>query len=566
MLVLVSESHYATCRANESLVTIPKYAPPTVLDGFNSKIIVTDFTFGKHSLLYSTAEVLSTVLLDGVSTIAFWVPTGESGEVAFKGFKSGKVVSNNGNSKVTFHEEKKALVVAFTQKKGLTIIELDGGKVRVLLLDRTAAYHFWVPQLGTDPYAPDDKSVFVQGPYLVRWAEIKGHSTLALSGDLDSSSDITVFAPAAVKTVTWNGTPVRTTRAKDGSLVGSLRYSKPKVALPALTKWKSAEGLPEKQTHYIDSGAAWKVANDTTTPNPKKPYTLPVLYADQYGFHTGISLYRTNVTGKPTSVTFGLQGGLAFGFSVFLNNVHIGSYLGNGSLGAQNSTFAIKQTVLRTDANVNTLLVVTDNSGHDLRGGALDPRGILLATVTGGSFGTWKIAGTAGGEANIDPIRGPLAEGGLTSERLGWHLPGFDSSSWNSTSPFTGKTGAGVTFYKTTAKLSVPAGLDVSVVFTLNVPSGSTTHLRSILWVNGYQFGLFNPYIGNQIEFPVPTGILNLNGENTIAVSVWSQHDSEPARVEVGWKTAYVHETGYDFGFDASALRPAWNKSRLVYA
>jgi hypothetical protein len=388
-------------------------------------------------------------------------------------------------------------------------------------------------------------------------------NTLALAGDVDASTTFTVFAAKNVKAITWNGKPVKTTKTASGSLVGSLNAPNQNFSLPALKGWKSKDSLPEKKVTYDDSGIAWKVANNTTTPNPTKPYTIPVLYVDDYKFHTGTSLFRTTISGSPTSITLGLQGGGAFGFSVFLNSVQIGAFLGNVSLGAQNVTIPVQPTLLQQKGNV--LLVVMDNTGHELRAGALDPRGILLATVEGGTFGTWKIAGTAGGEANIDPIRGPLAEGGLTSERLGWHLPGFDTSKWASASPSIGTAGAGVTFYRTTAKLAIPSGIDVSIAFTLNVPSGSTNSLRAILWINGYNYGLFHPYIGSQVEFPVPTGLLDLNGENTIAVSVWNQDAVEPARVEVGWEIAYIHETGYNFGFDAKALRPGWTEDRLAY-
>lgn len=408
-------------------------------------------------------------------------------------------------------------------------------------------------------------TVFVQGPYLVRNARIDGHR-LALYGDLDGSTHITVFASSEIQKLSWNDKSMATKRSASGALTGFLKSSAKNITLPALSGWKVMNGLPEKRIDYDDSGAAWVIANKTTTPNPSKPYSSPVLYVDDYGFHTGTSLFRATVYGFPSSVTLGLQGGTAFGFSVFLNEIHIGSYLGNASLSATNQTFAIQPFVLQPHRAENVLLVVMDNSGHDLRAGALNPRGILLARITTGAFGTWKIAGTAGGETNIDPVRGPLAEGGLTSERLGWHLPGFDTSSWNTSAPSIGTKGAGIMFYRTVANLSLPKGHDTSIVFTLRVPSNSTSKFRAMLWVNGYQYGLFNPYIGNQVEFPVPNGILNLNGENTIAVSIWNQDDTLPAKLDIGWKAAYVHESGYDFHFDASALRPGWNESRLIYA
>ena len=58
-------------------------------------------------------------------------------------------------------------------------------------------------------------------------------------------------------------------------------------------------------------------------------------------------------------------------------------------------------------------------------------------------FTSWKVAGKAGGQENIDPVRGAYNEGGLTAERLGWHLPGFDDSEWAAGSPGEGFAEAG---------------------------------------------------------------------------------------------------------------------------
>jgi Beta-galactosidase jelly roll domain len=139
--------------------------------------------------------------------------------------------------------------------------------------------------------------------------------------------------------------------------------------------------------------------------------------------------------------------------------------------------------------------------GKDETTGTLNPRGILNATlINGGNFTSWKVAGNAGGEANIDPIRGPYSEGGLHAERLGWHLPGFNDGKWESGSPETGLSEAGANFYRTVVPLNLPKGMDVSLGFVLNAPAGSK--LRAQLYVNGYMFGKFVPWIGNQIVFP----------------------------------------------------------------
>jgi hypothetical protein len=139
--------------------------------------------------------------------------------------------------------------------------------------------------------------------------------------------------------------------------------------------------------------------------------------------------------------------------------------------------------------------------GKDETSGVLNPRGISNATLLGGgNFSSWKVAGNAGGEANIDPVRGPYAEGGLHAERLGWHLPGFDDSEWESGAPGTGMVEAGASFYRTVVPLHIPSGIDVSLGFVLGAPAGAK--LRAQLYVNGYMFGKFVPYIGNQIVFP----------------------------------------------------------------
>lgn len=137
------------------------------------------------------------------------------------------------------------------------------------------------------------------------------------------------------------------------------------------------------------------------------------------------------------------------------------------------------------------LLVLQDNMGHDLTTGVLNPRGILNATLLGGSgsnFTSWKVAGKAGGEQNLDPIRSTYNEGGLHAERLGWHLPGFDDDTWEAGSPETGLSAPGAKFYRTVVPLDLPAGYDCSLAFELKA-GAEKSKLRAQLYVNGYMFG-----------------------------------------------------------------------------
>lgn len=239
---------------------------------------------------------------------------------------------------------------------------------------------------------------------------------------------------------------------------------------------------------------------------------------------------------------------------------------------------------MNTDGTPNVLLVVHDDTGHDQTTGVLNPRGILEARLLSEAsdnndddppeFTHWRVAGTAGGESDLDPVRGVYNEDGLYAERVGWHLPGFDDSKWatvNGTSlSFTGAT---VRFFRTVIPpLSIPENTDVSISFVFSTPSvnntsaGNTSAFRAQLFVNGYQYGRYNPYVGNQVVYPVPPGILDYNGENTIGVAVWAQTEAG-ARLDLDWRVNYVLGSSLDAGrLDVSGLRPGWNEERERFA
>ena len=306
-----------------------------------------------------------------------------------------------------------------------------------------------------------------------------------------------------------------------------------------------------------------------------------MLYVDDYHIHVGNHIYRalfSTTSTPPTGVFLNIVGGTAFGYSVWLNSQFIGSWLGLSYIDKQAINFSFANATLKTDGE-NVLVILMDNSGHDQRTAALNPRGISNATITGPgsySFSEWKIAGTAGREEVLDTLRGPLNEGGLYAERVGMHLPGYPDKGWSSKSSADATLSlpsAGVRVFRTIIPVKVPSGLDVSISFRLTAPSHSTyqatsnatNQLRALLFINGYQFGRFNPYIGNQIDFPVPPGILDYDGDNTIVVTLWSQ-SAEGSEMRIEWNVDYVHESSYDMRFDANYLRPGWTDKRLAYA
>ncbi|KAK8016624.1 glycosyl hydrolase family 35 [Apiospora rasikravindrae] len=581
-----SETFKLQVNTSRGAITVPQHGGEIALNGHQAKILVTDFQFGSKKLLYSTAEVLTYSIVDGKEVLALWVPTGESAEFAVEGVSSAKLVSCDGCANVqVFDNDGKvgynATTVSFIQNAGMSLVELSDGS-RVVLLDRSAAYRFWSPALSSDPLAAGNETILVHGPYLVRSAAIEG-STLELTGDVANATTLSVFAPKSVCSLTWNGKKITITSNSNGVLIATVgSESPPKFTLPALDRWKVADSLPEIQTNYSATSAAWVTANHTNTSNPTVPaLNNPVLYVDDYDIHVGTHIYRAtfpSTSEPPTGVFLNITGGTAFGYSSWLNSQFIGSWLGLSYLDRAGQTFSFANaTLAEEEGKENVLVVVMDNSGHDQRAEALNPRGITNATLLGPntntgaySFSEWKIAGTAGRHDLLDPIRGPLNEGGLYAERTGMHLPGYDDSSWPTIS--TGSTlsvpGAGIRIFRTVVPLFVPTGLDVSISFRLTAAedsSSSSNQLRALLFVNGYQYGRFNPYIGHQIDFPVPPGILDYDGDNTIAVTVWSQ-SSEGAEMKVEWNVDYVHETSYDMRFDAGYLRPGWTEERLEFA
>lgn len=139
------------------LLTVPQHGSNIRLNGYQSKVLVTDFSFGNQTLLYSTAEVVTYVVQDGMSTLALWVPTGESGEFSIKGAKYASTMSCNGCSDIGFYPENDGLTVTFAQGQGMSVLELDTG-TRIVLLDRSAAYLFWAPALTNDPSVPESDS------------------------------------------------------------------------------------------------------------------------------------------------------------------------------------------------------------------------------------------------------------------------------------------------------------------------------------------------------------------------------------------------------------------------
>ena len=270
----------------------------------------------------------------------------------------------------------------------------------------------------------------------------------------------------------------------------------------------------------------------------------------------------------------------------------LASYPGNASQTSSSLIVPLRSNNSSPSPSINPngtdsiLTVLVDYSGHDETStshGVANPRGLLGAlpvpslNSTSSSNGsassnvtlpgwTWRIQGVAGGSAaNIDPIRGPVNEGGLYGERLGWHLPGFDASSWASGSPLDGISQAGLQWYVTEFNLSIPSNYDAPISLVLT--NATATPMRVQAYVNGYLIAKFWPHIGPQTRFTVQPGVLNTQGGNRVAVAVWAQ-DSHGARLGNVSLVADrgIWESGYDFGAGGwEYLRPVREPGREAF-
>ncbi|RAK90054.1 family 35 glycosyl hydrolase [Aspergillus costaricaensis CBS 115574] len=525
--------------------------PGIQLEGRQSKILVTDYKFGNQTLLYSSADVLTNGVLPHHDVLILYLWEGQTGEFALRTSKNltFEVYGASTVSSTIHHGYQK---IRYTQSTGSTVLRFSNGVI-VLLLDQPTAWHIWAPPTSKYPSPKPDQKLFILGPYLVRFASVN-NEVLQVSGDNNGTMTLESFiGDVPIKAIEWNGQLLTASKTPYGSYTAQ---------------------IPGTENRSIFDDSRWTVANKNSTLSPIAPLTLPVLFSD-YGYYAGAKIYRGYFDGiEHTAVNITASGGLAFGWNAWLNGHLIGGHASDPNLSATNLTLTLPVSHLKTRNNVITVLVdYHDHDETDIPNGAENPRGILGAyllpggTRTETGFRLWKIQGNAGGSKKIDPVRGPMNEGGLYAERLGWFLPGFpasDDKEFKSTSsPLDGLSRSGVRFYVTTFNLDIDSDLDAPIGVALSAPNGIIA--RVMLWVNGYQYGKYVPHIGPQTKFPIPPGIINNRGQNTLALSVWAQTDAGVKLDTVQLFTYGLYQTDFQFDRDWSYLQPRW-EDRSMYS
>ncbi|KAL0935658.1 beta-galactosidase [Colletotrichum truncatum] len=525
----------------EGNFTLPLLGGNLTLNGRDSKIHVADYPIGSTKLIYSTAEVFSWTRLTSKTVVILY--GGSNGLHEFA------VPSSHGCPKIIGGVGIRCKII-----NSLAVIQWEVQEVRrvahfasgveIHLLWRNEAYQYWTLDLplpepiGRYPSASrlnsTNATVIVKAGNLIRSASSSGEA-LYLSGDVNATTEIEVIAAPFNPTQTFfNGKEFKTTQQANWTAKGTVEYNKPSFTLPELSslEWRYIDSLPEVQPNYDDS--RWVPCSITHTNNTRNLTTPTSLYSGDYGFQAGSLLYRGNfkATGAETAFFLSAQGGNAFGHSVWLNNTYLGSWTGNASNASYEQTFNFPWTLKEGQAYVLTVLI--DHMG--LHGnweadgqGMREPRGILNYDISGfpdKSEVTWKITGNFGGEQYVDHSRGPLNEGSMYAERNGFHLPGAPTSKWIIKSPFEGLNESGIGLFATNLNLDMPEGYDIPLSLVvdkgINTSRATATSFRLQLFVNGWQIGKYVNNIGPQYRFVVPEGIMNYNGDNYIALTLWS--------------------------------------------
>jgi hypothetical protein len=336
-----------------------------------------------------------------------------------------------------------------------------------------------------------------------------------------------------VRTIVWNGIGSLGAAMPDGSLTTQLPGAAP-VQLPDLSAaaWRSQIESPESQPNFDDS--TWQPADKTTTNSSTPPPAgQPVLTADDYGFHAGDVWYRGAYAGDATAATvsFRYGGGGAGMIQAWLDGVYLGqNVLATGTASPRTTgtaTFAIPASLQGTGPH--ELSVMVRNDSHN-EGGSKEGRGLISAAFADSSGApdatpvSWKIQGDRGGENLIDPVRGAMNTNGLYGDRKGWNLPGFPDQDWSTASVPAASAASGTTWYRTTFNLDVPTVDDASLGLTIGNPDTprSDANYRALIYVNGWNMGQYIANVGPQHTFVIPNGVLNPDGNNTLAIAVTS--------------------------------------------
>jgi hypothetical protein len=531
-----------------------RYTLSSRLNGQDAKMLLADVDLQRQHLVYSTSELQAQLANGERDIVLLQGRDGEAGETVLRYSGTPKVEVLAGRVTSSFDAARGDLKLAYTHD-GLARVRISGGgraPLLLLLADEKTSTRFWTADIGASAGADARASagrMLQLGGALLRSARIdKGR--LALTGDTSEDGVFELWTPAATS-VSFNGAALATTAQPDGSLRTGIVKGPDTVTLPDLSAlaWTRRMDSPEAQPGFDDSG--WREADKRAS--AAQTWTLPergqpTLAMSDYGFHHGDVWYRgrADITagGKPgdkyeLDLFYGGGGGGML--QAWVDGRFAGQHELDTGRAFPETTDSVKLRLGALAPGRHTIAVMVRNNSHNWDLMADDAhreaRGLIAASLSargGQRFGVpiaWRIQGTLGGEDGSDKLRGPLNNGGLYGEREGWHLPSAGAAGWTAAKPGDAPPAAGTYWLRTQVKLDLPKGHDIQ----LGLAFGDTSRPRSerdnraLIFVNGWNMGQFAANIGPQRVFVIPPGILNPNGDNTIALAVTTDGKPENA-------------------------------------
>lgn len=518
---------------------------PVTVPARSARLLATELQLGRRTLRYATAQLAMFVAAGRQDIAVFSGRHGDSAQVVLE-CPEEPTPTRLDAEPAWIYDRGLLRVTAPLGVGGLARVLVEkGGSDRPLLIlfaDDETALRMW-------PYETPAGTVLVYGPSLVRSVALEG-STVHLTGDTTAATGLEVWGPRGIEHVTWNGRPVGTRISATTSLLALqvLPGASP-VSLPALDQgWRRRTENPESAPDFDDS--AWlKADKETSFSTTPVPEGQPVLFADDYGFHYGDVWYRGRVTDaadlKSVSLAYstGTQGLLM-------------AWLDGEPLGTHRMPVPDKKTAqqgswtdtadfdlpkkLRKEFRKQSdeergeehgeehggrdsfvLSVLVRRMQHDMDGASQDThkvaRGLTEVAFKGASP---KVSWRLQGEAEPDPVRGPLNNGGLFGEREGWHLPDFDDADWEQAELPRADRRQGVTWYRNRFRLQVDPGTDASIALTLDDEPKRSYRVQ--IFLNGWNMGQYTNDVGPQRDFVLPNGILRTRGANSLALAVLS--------------------------------------------
>ncbi len=277
------------------------------------------------------------------------------------------------------------------------------------------------------------------------------------------------------------------------------RPAPPAPALPDLERWRFCGVSPQIDPAWDDS--AWSEISRAGLENQR-------LDIDSLGVHYGFVWYRGTFQGGLDRLLLDAR----HCFAVWLNRELIASgdqfrnTHGVGADGARLGRIELRAVKLSEDGR-NVLVVLVESLGHnkDFACDGGNPRGIVRID-TGSTEIQWRYrGGLVRGERGMTPI--VAFDGVERTHGEDVALP----HSW-------GGEPHGVGLYETSFRLEGIDPKQVALGLTFDPGRG-----KANLYLNGHLLGRYWPERGPQRTFLLPWGVLEPEGENQLAITVWKR-------------------------------------------